>query len=138
MRSLLVTLLVLLAVPAAHAQKPEAKSAAPVAVAASPFVGTWAYVVSTPGDEETGTFTIREDGDYLGGTFITDTTTPIDRFVMTGDTGAFTFKHPGMGVIAIRGVLAGDRFEGEAEITTQEMILPFVATRQDDSAPAEQ
>jgi hypothetical protein len=43
-----------------------------------------------------------------------------------------------MGVIAIRGTLDGDRFEGEAEVTDEEMVLPFVATRQAQGAAADQ
>ena len=136
MRPLLVTLLVLLAAPAALAQKPEPKSAD--AAAASPFVGTWDYVVTAgDGDEETGTFTIRQQGDHLGGTFVTDTTSPIDPFVMDGDSAAFTFKHLEMNVIAIRGTLAGDRFEGEAEVMIVEQTFPFVATRQAGAAAAD-
>lgn len=131
MRLLLLSLAVLLAAPATLAQKSDGKPGERALAAEHPLVGTWDYVVSTPGDEETGTFTIREEGDHLGGTFITDTTSPIDPFVMTGDAVAFAFKHPEMGVIAIRGTLAGDRFEGEAEVTDQEeMVFPFVATRQ--------
>jgi hypothetical protein len=139
MRFLLLTLLFVLVAPGALAQKPGGKPAASAAaVTISPFAGTWDYAVTTPdGDEETGTFTIREEGDHLGGIFVTDTTSPIDPFVMTGDAAAFTFKHPQMGVIAIRGTLAGDRFEGEAEVTDEEMILPFVATRQAEAAAAD-
>ena len=135
MRTLLVTLLVLLAVPAALAQKSEGKSGDE---AASPFVGTWDYAVTTPGGEETGTFTIREEGDHLGGTFTTDTTSPIDPFSMDGDSIAFSFKHPNMSDIAIRGILAGDRFEGEAEITIQDMTFPIVATRETETVSADQ
>jgi hypothetical protein len=138
MRLLLATLL-LLAAPAALAQKADDKAEARTSVADSPFVGTWDYVVTTDdGDEETGTFTIQAEGDHLGGTFVTDTTSLIDPFAMAGDAVAFTFKHPAMNVIAIRGTLAGDRFEGEAEVVAQEIILPFVATRQAEAAPADQ
>ena len=88
--------------------------------------------------EQTGTFTIHEAGDHLWGTFVTDTESPIDPFTMTGDSLAFTFKHPEMQVIAIRGALAGDRFEGEADIASAELILPFAATRQAEAASSGQ
>jgi hypothetical protein len=130
MRLLLLASLLVLAAPAALAQKADHKPGDRAVAAEHPFVGTWDYVVTTPGGEETGTFTIREEGDHLGGTFVTDTTSPIDPFVTTGDTVAFSFKHPEMNVITIRGTLAGDRFEGEAEVTAMEEAFPFAATRQ--------
>ena len=89
-------------------------------------------------DPEYGTFSIREDGDRLGGTIVTDTTRAIDPFVMTGETVAFTFRHPEMDVIAVRGTLFGDRCEGEVEGKVSGEFYPFAATRQTEGASSGQ
>ena len=124
--------------PAALAQKPAQDKPEPGAyVAGSPFVGTWDYLVRPDDPVAEGTFTITPEGDRLGGTFMTDVPCRIDPFEVAGDAVAFTFKHPGMGEIAIRGTLAGDRFEGEAQPQGQG-ALPFIATRQPAATAADQ
>jgi hypothetical protein len=130
MKTLLLASLLVLAAPAALAQKADEKPGDRALVAAEhPFVGTWDYVVRPDDPVAEGTFTIAPDGDALGGLFMTDSGRPIDPFEPEGDAIAFTFKQPGMGEIAIRGTLSGDRFEGEAQPEGQD-ALPFVATRQ--------
>ena len=130
----LLLLLALLAAPAALAQKPaddkpdDGASADPF-----PFVGTWSYVVRPEDPLARGSFTVEPGDDALAGTIMTDTDRPIDPFVPDGDAITFSFKQPGMGTITIRGRLAGDDFQGEAEPEGQDPV-PFVATRQPDDA----
>jgi hypothetical protein len=122
--------LVLLAAPAAFAQKPgHDKPGARAVPTEHSFVGTWDYVVQPDEPVAQGTFTIVQQGTQLGGTFMTDVPCTIDPFAPDGDAVAFTFKYPPMGVISIWGTLADDRFEGEAQPEGQG-ALPFVATRQ--------
>ena len=128
MRLFLLSFLVLLATPAVLAQKSAGKPEAR-ALASSPFVGSWDYVVRPNDPVAQGTFTIVEEADGLGGTFMTDGPRQIDDVEVTGDAISFTFKQPGMGVIAIQGTLSGDTYEGEAQPEGQD-ALPFVATRQ--------
>ena len=136
MRFLVFASLLLFAAPAAFAQKDSGKPRARAAASDHPFVGTWDYVVRPDDPVAEGTFTIEQRGDEFAGTFMTDEPRPIDPFEVSADVILFTFKQPGMGDIIIRGILAGDRFEGEAEPEGQD-ALPFVATRQTATTASE-
>ena len=135
MRPFLFALLLVFAVPSSFAQKTDDKSSE--AAAPHPLVGTWDYVVRPADPLAQGTFTIRVEDGMLGGTFMTDAARPIDPFEAEGDALGFSFKQPGMGTIAIRGTLDGDRFEGEAQPGDQDAV-PFVATRHTETEPSDQ
>jgi len=136
MRLSLLLLLALSLAPAALAQKPEGKPE-PRALPASPFVGTWDYVVRPDDPVARGIFTIEQRGDALGGTFMTDAPREIEVVEVSGDQITFTIKQPGMGVITIRGTLAGDTYTGEAQPEDQG-ALPFVATRHPDDGASDE
>ena len=91
-------------------------------------VGTWDFEVSTPGGNQSGTFTITGSGDDLSGEITTDDTTPFTSVTLEGNALAMTFTTDEIGTITISGIIDGDEFSGTAELSVGS--FPVTATRQ--------
>ena len=91
--------------------------------------GTWAISVVTPGQEQTGTFTLTgEPGSLAGTTDFDGETYPLSDVRLDGDWLSFTFTVGGLGTVRVSGAVAGDAFSGTAEVGALGSF-PATATR---------
>ena len=94
-------------------------------------VGAWAFTVTTPDGEQTGTFTLEGAADALRGTITTDETYPLDAVSLDGNVLTFRFTQPELGDVRVTGVIGGDTFSGTAEAGSLGS-LSITATRRPD------
>ena len=100
-----------------RASKARARAAADTTGAAAVAVGTWTLVVSTPGGEQRGAFTIAgAPGAFTGTTLVDDQTFPLSDVRLDGAVLSFQFTAPDVGTVVVSGTIAGDAFSGTAEV----------------------
>ncbi len=106
---------------------PDAKKAGdPDAVVTA--VGTWDLTVSTPGGDQTGTFTLSGSGSDLDGTTtFADETIPMRSVTLSGNSLSFVFTAPDLGDVTVTGIIDGDEMEGTASLVMGS--FPLTATR---------
>ena len=95
-------------------------------------VGTWILTVTTPGEEQRGSFTIAGAAGALSGTATVEGTTfPLDAVALDGDRLSFRLTVPEVGLVEISGTVAGPTFSGTVAFGTQGSF-PATATRSPD------
>ncbi|MEL6615889.1 MAG: amidohydrolase family protein, partial [Bacteroidota bacterium] len=93
-------------------------------------LGTWSFEVSTPGGDQTGTFTFTGSNDALEGTISTGgDSIPLSSVSLEGNALSFSFTSPDGPDVTVSGIITDDEFEGTADVGAFG-AFPLTATRQ--------
>lgn len=93
-------------------------------------IGTWSFEVSTPGGDQSGTFTLSGSNDALEGTLTSEgEALPLSSVTLDGNALAFSFTTPDGPDVTVTGIITGDEFEGTADVGAFG-AFPITASRQ--------
>ncbi|HEX9950684.1 MAG TPA: amidohydrolase family protein [Rubricoccaceae bacterium] len=80
-------------------------------------VGTWALVVTTPGEEQRGGFTIAgAPGAFTGTATVEGETYPLEAVVLDDAALSFHFTVPDVGRVEVSGTISGPTFSGTVSL----------------------
>lgn len=117
--------------------KATAKPGAAAATSGDPIVGSWTYVLETPGGEQGGKMIIKKEGAIYTGVLTSDDGSPDNNMnnvnFRDGElTFDFTVDAGGQSVdIVVNGTINGKSYDAQATVTAFNVTIALTATKDD-------